>query len=97
MELKAATAKEKEAARLRGLRKTRESDAEEVDSGDETEGAEEKGRSKEVESKGFLSAGDREGELRKRRSVGEASSGDLSTDGEWDKVEDEGDIGELGQ
>ena len=32
------------------------------------------------------------GQLRKRRSLGEGSSGDMSTDSEWDKVEEAGEI-----
>lgn len=70
----------------------------------------EEGHSLEVESRGFLSpdtsgvgsggaatgagAGAGPGQLRKRLSIGEASSGgDLSTDSEWDKMEEvEGDV-----
>ena len=84
---------------MREVRRAREDDEREEDSGEETEGVCEKdegggmGRSKEVESGGFLSAQDVQGDLRKRRSLGEQSSGDLSTDSEWDKVGDsEGDI-----
>ena len=98
-ELEAATKKEKEAGKLRELRTTREKDDQEEDSGEETEGANERdkgsgmGKSREVESGGFLGADKSEGDLRKRRSLGEQSSGELSPDSEWDKVgESEGDI-----
>ena len=120
-ELKEADNKEKQADRLRELRKAREEDAALVDSdGSETEGEGEDrvarsdrerkkeredekglGRSKEVDgSSGFLSPGSSQeqagdggsGGLRKRMSVGEVSSGDLSTDSEWDKVEEAGEM-----
>ena len=93
-ELQEAEAKEKEANRLRQLRKTHEDDAAIVDSGSDTEDAADtqEGRNKDVDAKGFLSPGSQEGELRKRMSLGEASSGDMSTDSEWDKVEEAEDI-----
>lgn len=64
-------------------------------SGTETEGDGDHGEdpetSTENEAGGFLSP-DGGGELRKRRSLGEGSSGDISTDSEWDKVEEAGEV-----
>ena len=94
-ELEEATAKEEEANKLRQIRKAREDDAALEDSGTETEGAayQQTGRSKEVDQAGFLSPDSQEGELRKRVSQGDASSGgEMSTDGEWDKVEEAGEL-----
>ena len=93
-ELEAATKKEKEAQRLRTLGEERDN-AGSDDSGTETEGADGLGRSTttEVSHEGGLVPGTVEGALRKRRSLGEASAGELSTDSEWDKVEEAGDIG----
>ena len=93
-ELQAADQKDQEARKSRESRAALEGDNG-ADSGEETEGL---GEEKKVEpQKGvdsqssFLSAP--QGDLRKRRSLGEQSSGDLSTDSEWDKVGDsEGDI-----
>lgn len=93
-ELQAANEKEKKAIQLREMRKSQdERDGE--DSGTETEAAEMP--SEDVRAKGraepFVQPPDApENALRKRRSLGEAS-GDLSTDSEWDKVEEEGDMG----
>ncbi|KAL8660091.1 MAG: hypothetical protein Q9226_000083 [Calogaya cf. arnoldii] len=60
------------------------------DSGTETEGGEERGpvggrRRGNVST--TLQPEDAEGEIRKRKSLG-SSTGDLSTDSEWDKVEE---------
>jgi len=100
-ELQAATAKEEEAKRLRRPRSERESrDADE--SGTETEAADElvgQGQDREREEdsereedrereEGGLKPRDVQGVLRKRRSLGE-QSGEMSTDSEWEKVEDE--------
>ena len=88
-ELQAANAKEKEARHIRELRKEREGQRDE-DSGTETEVTESGERTKrqrqipETETSA-------EATLRKRRSLG-STSGDLSTDSEWDKVEDEVDV-----
>lgn len=97
-ELEAANEKERKAKRLRDIQRERDDKSRE-DSGTETEAAETV--AEEVEVKGRVKQGsgpdDRlqpeatEGVLRKRRSLGEAS-GDLSTDSEWDKVEEEGDM-----
>ena len=93
-ELQAATAKEEEAKKLRETRRAHESDAREEDSGDETEGVEERdgdskmGRSGEVDLTGPSVRGDDQRSLRKRRNSGEHSHGELSTDSEWDKVGD---------
>ena len=90
-ELQAASEKEKEVKRLREMQ-TKEDEKEEG-SGTETEGGEEAGRSLEGSRiDDGLNVSDKEGELRKRRSMGSASEG-LSTDSEWDKVEAEGEAG----
>ncbi|CAO1597112.1 hypothetical protein XANCAGTX0491_000937 [Xanthoria calcicola] len=61
------------------------------DSGTETEGREEPvsavGDRRRVHVGTTLQPEDAEGEIRKRRSLG-SSTGDLSTDSEWDKVEE---------
>ena len=100
-ELQAANKKEREAKHLRDIRRERDDRVLE-DSGTETEAAETMGE--EVNLKGRAEAGLRaegglgglrpeapDSGLRKRRSLGEGS-GDLSTDSEWDKVE-EADMG----
>lgn len=91
-ELQAANEKEKEAKRLRDMRRDRD-ERDNEDSGTETEPIETP--SKRVEEKQNikteLKPETAENELRKRRSLGEGS-GDLSTDSEWDKVEEEGDM-----
>lgn len=90
-ELQAANKKEKEAKQLRDLRRDRNEQTVE-DSGTETEPAEilnEKVEEEEREK--YLQPKPVESALRKRRSLGEAS-GDISTDSEWDKVEEEGDM-----
>ena len=92
-ELEAATTKDKEAQRLRTLREERDN-AGADDSGTETEGIDGLSRSASqgTRSEGALAPETVEGALRKRRSLGEASAGELSTDSEWDKVEEAGDI-----
>jgi hypothetical protein len=64
------------------------------DSGTETEGTD--GRSKSANAgtrtEGRIAPDTAEGVLRKRRSLGEASAGELSTDSEWDKVDEVGDM-----
>ena len=90
-ELQDASEKEKEAKRRREMQM--KEDEKEEGSGTETEGGEEAGRSLEGSRiDDGLSVSDKEGELRKRRSMGSASEG-LSTDSEWDKVEAEGEAG----
>ena len=68
------------------------------DSGTETEGTEAEGSrnpSQFLDAKDGRGAGlpleHAEAMLRKRRSLGDAS-GDISTDSEWDKVDEEGDM-----
>ena len=92
-ELEAANEKEKEAKHLRDRRKGQD-DQNAEDSGTETEGGGNHGEGMVAESKTkeLLRPEDTQDELRKRRSLGEASSGDLSTDGEWDKVSEAGDL-----
>ena len=93
-ELEMANKEEKEAQRLRVLREERDNTGAE-DSGTETEGADGLSRSVNAGTKteGRSAQDAAEGALRKRRSLGEASAGELSTDSEWDKVEEVGDIG----
>ena len=93
-ELGAATRKEKEAQRLRTLIEERDNVGAD-DSGTETEGTDGLSRITHsgTRSEGVPAPETAEGALRKRRSLGEASAGELSTDSEWDKVEEAGDIG----
>lgn len=92
-ELETANQKEKEAKQMREARKGRDDTGAE-DSGTETEGGgiQGEGSPPATKSEGLLRPDDTQGALRKRRSLGEASSGDLSTDSEWDKVEEAGDM-----
>ncbi|MCJ1271660.1 hypothetical protein MMC22_011565 [Lobaria immixta] len=97
-ELEAANDKEREAKQLRGIQRERDDQMRE-DSGTETEAAETVVEEVEVKPRadqgsrpdGRLQPEATEGVLRKRRSLGEVS-GELSTDSEWDKVEEEGDV-----
>ena len=97
-ELEAANDKEREANQLRGIQRKRDDQMRE-DSGTETEAAETVVEEVEVKPRadqgsrpdGRLQPEATEGVLRKRRSLGEVS-GELSTDSEWDKVEEEGDV-----
>ena len=92
-ELEAASQKEKEASKLKEIRKGQDdrgaddSETETEGAGNQSEGLVKKGKSEEL-----LKPDDSQGNLRKRSSVGEASSEDLSTDSEWDKVEEAGDM-----
>lgn len=92
-ELRAANENEKEAQKLRELK--RDGEEKDEDSGTETEGgsAENLSRSPDASRRAgsALEVDDKERELRKRRSMGSASEG-LSTDSEWDKVEAEGEV-----
>ena len=92
-ELEAANQKEKEGKQLREARRGQDDQGAD-DSGTETEGGgnQTKGAVVASKSEGLLRPDDARGALRKRRSLGEASSGDLSTDSEWDKVEEAGDM-----
>ncbi len=92
-ELDAATRKEKEAQRLRELREEHDN-AGADDSGTETEGTDGLSRSvnQGTNTEGRLTPDVAGGALRKRRSLGEASASELSTDSEWDKVDEAGDI-----
>ena len=87
-ELQAANAKEREAKEIRELRKE-DLHKDNEDSGTETEA----GRDEESERRSEIDAPLRSHNavLRKRRSLG-STSGDISTDSEWDKVEEEGDL-----
>ena len=91
-ELEAARQKEKEAERIKEVRRRHEEkDAE--DSGTETEGPVSQVTATAIRRRPDKTLGpeDAEGSLHKRRSIG-SSTGDLSTDSEWDKVE-EADMG----
>ena len=69
------------------------------DSGTETEGADTKsdegvlGTVSESQSGRHLKPEDAQSALRKRRSSGGASSGDLSTDSDWDKLSEAEEVG----
>ena len=92
-ELEAANQKEKDAKRIREARRGHDDQGAE-DSGTETEGGGNQSEGPDIASKseGLLRPDDAQGALRKRRSSGEASSGDFSTDSEWDKVDEAGDM-----
>ena len=92
-ELNAANEKEKEAKRIRETRKGRESMAVEH-SGSETERArmQMEVAPAQKQSDGLLRPEDAQGSIRKRRGSGEISSSDLSTDSEWDKVDEAGEM-----
>ena len=92
-ELDAANKKEKEAQRLRKQREERD-EAKADDSGTETEGTDSLGRSAIIGagSEGGLIPGAVDGAIRKRRSLGEASASEMSTDSEWDKLEEAGEM-----
>lgn len=92
-ELEVANQKQKDAKQSKEMRKGHVQDETGVeDSGTETEGGgtqSEGGVSGSMSGSntdGLLRPEDAQGTLRKRRSLGEASSGDLSTDSDWDKV-----------
>ena len=71
---------------MRKERETRQSD----DSGTETEDAMSRSIEKPKTPESQLRPPASEDALRKRRSIGEvSSSGEMSTDSEWDKVENE--------
>ena len=92
-ELEAANQKEREAKQLRDMRR-RQDDRSADDSETETEeaGNQSEGPIEEGKSEGLLKPDNSQGAFRKRRSLGEASSGELSTDSEWDKVSEAGDM-----
>ena len=92
-ELEAASTKERDAKQSRDTQNGQGHNERGVeDSGTETEGRgnhSEGGVSGSMlgsKTAGFLRPEDVQSALRKRRSSGEASSGDLSTDSDWDKV-----------
>ena len=98
-ELESAHKKDKEAKQLREIKKGQwQSERGVEDSGTETEGG---GTQSEgavsgsmlgSKTEGLLRPEDAQGALRKRMSSGEASSGDLSTDSDWDKVSEAGEV-----
>ena len=94
-ELEAANQKEKEAKQIREMRKGFDDRGVE-DSETETETGDWGNRSKEIGSRKqaekFLNPDHAQEGVLKRRSLGNGSSGDLSTDSEWDKVSEAGDM-----
>lgn len=99
-ELEAAQTKERDTKQSKDMQKGQghhERGAE--DSGTETEGSgnhSERGVSGSLagsKTAGFLRPEDSQSALRKRRSSAEASSGDLSTDSDWDKVSEVDEVG----
>lgn len=90
VELQAAKEKEEEAERLEGSKGQRQGDGDE--SGTETEAGEEMGSQRQDRLRerdaGNLKVGDAQSALHKRRSLGE-QSGEMSTDSEWEKVEED--------
>ena len=93
-ELEAANQKEKKAKQIREMR-NRQDDRIAEDSGTETEDAINRhdGVTNQRQSEKLLAPDDGQGSIRKRRNSGEVSSGDLSTDSEWDKVDEANEIG----
>lgn len=92
-ELEAANQKEKEASEKKEARK--EQDIREIeDSETETEAIDDRiqGVNPQRQDGRSLKPEDSRAALRKRTSSREASSGDLSTDSEWDKVSEAGDL-----
>ena len=99
-ELEAANQKERDARQLRDTQKGPGTNGRGVEeSGTETEGGGDQsdgGASGSVpggQTAGLLKPEDAQSALRKRTSSGEASSGDLSTDSDWDKVSEAEDVG----
>jgi len=92
-ELEASKEAEGDGSRPRDVRRERGEKRQE-DSGTETEAGEDMSQGREMKRNtgAALSPQSVDEAFRKRRSSGEASAGDLSTDSEWDKVEDEGDV-----
>lgn len=92
-ELNAANQKEEEAKRIREMRQVRDDRAAE-DSETETEKVDNwsEGVSKQEQSQELLRPENAQGFMRKRKSSGEISSGDLSTDSEWDKMDEAGEM-----
>ena len=97
-ELQATSAQEKEAKHLRDSRRGQDEKFIE-DSGTETEPAETESITTPIvrtakdtyPNEDYLQPDNADASMRKRRSLGEAS-GDLSTDSEWDKVDEEEDV-----
>ena len=99
-ELEAANKKERGARQSKDTQKELGTDGRGLEeSGTETEGVDDQsdgGISGSVpgsQTAGLLKPEDAQNALRKRTSLGEASSGDLSTDSDWDKVSEAEDVG----
>lgn len=92
-ELGAANEKEREAIRIREMKEGQDGRGTD-DSGTETEGAGGRSavRSSQNWSERLLRPEDAQGPMRKRTVSGEGSSGEMSTDSEWDKVSEAGDM-----
>lgn len=92
-ELEAANRKDRDAKHAREIKKSQGQDERGVeDSGTETEGGGTQteggvsGSMSGSRTEGLLRPEDAQSVLRKRMSSGEGSSGDLSTDSDWDKI-----------
>lgn len=92
-ELEAANEKEREAKQIREMKKGQD-DRGTDDSGTETEGAGDRNAeaSSQSRSERLLRPEDAQDPIRKRTVSGEGSSGEMSTDSEWDKVSEAGDM-----
>ena len=88
-EVQAANQKEEKAQHLRDMKKGKV-DRMGGNSDTETEGTNNRRTepSTSSQAKPLLKPEDAQGSARKRRSVGEVSSGEISTDSEWDKVDE---------
>ena len=98
-ELEAGNKKEREATQSRDTQKGPGTDGRGAEeSGTETEGGDQSDGGVSASAPGSQTAGmlkpeDAQSALRKRTSSAEASSGDLSTDSDWDKVSEAEDVG----
>jgi hypothetical protein len=92
-ELEAANKKEREAKQSRELKKLQD-DRGTDDSGTETEGVGDRAAEgpNQSRSERLLRPEDAQGPIRKRTVSVEGSSGEMSTDSEWDKVSEAGDM-----
>ena len=92
-ELEAANQREKQARPTKDMRKEQK-DRQTEDSETETEGVDNRveGLNPPRQGERSLKPEDSRAALRKRTSSREASSGDLSTDSEWDKVSEAGEL-----
>lgn len=94
-ELEAASQKEEEAKHIREMRREQgQEDRVAEDSG--TEPGETNNQNDDItsqrQSEKLLKPEDAQGSMRKRRNSVEASSGEMSTDSEWDKIDEAGEM-----